>query len=61
MTSKSESYLTNYVDKNEFTDNPDVYLLMRAAGQIESLLGLDAKSRLALLTLQGSLFDNEPC
>jgi|SRR5271169_485544 len=37
LVSKSEKYLSNYVDRN---DKIDVYQVMRAAGQVEGLLGL---------------------
>ncbi len=40
ITSKSESYLTNYVNENTTVDNIDIYRVMRAAGQVETLLGL---------------------
>ncbi len=45
VTSKSESYLTNYVNEKTTVDNMDVYQVMRAAGQVETLLGLTTPSR----------------
>lgn len=56
VASKSESYLADYVEKNAVAEQADVYSLMRAAGQIESLLGLDPKSRPVPTTAQASLF-----
>ncbi|MDP8981331.1 MAG: ImmA/IrrE family metallo-endopeptidase [Acidobacteriota bacterium] len=46
VTSKSEKYLANYVEENTTVDNIDVYQVMRAAGQVEVLLGLTAQTRL---------------
>jgi len=40
VKSKSETYLKNYVDNNTTIDDLDVYNIMRAAGQIETMLGL---------------------
>ncbi len=40
VASKSEKYLSNYVDRNTTIDKIDVYQVMRAAGQVEGLLGL---------------------
>jgi hypothetical protein len=40
IKSKSETYLKFYVDNNTTIDNLDIYNIMRAAGQIESMLGL---------------------
>lgn len=45
VVSASETYLTNYVEYNTTVENIDVYQLMRAAGQVESLLGLTAHTR----------------
>jgi IrrE N-terminal-like domain len=42
VISKSETYLSNYVTRNTAIENIDVYQIMRAAGQIEALLGLTA-------------------
>jgi hypothetical protein len=44
VTSKAETYLKNYVDQNTTVENVDIYRIMRAAGQIETLLGLGAQS-----------------
>jgi len=45
VTSKSETYLKDYVDKNTAVDSVDLYHVMRAAGQVESLLGLSSHTR----------------
>jgi hypothetical protein len=45
VESKSQAYLTNYVDKNTTIKALDLYQVMRAAGQIESLLGLTFHTR----------------
>jgi len=45
VASSSESYLVNYVDKNHVVDQLDIYQVMRAAGQVETLLGLGAHTR----------------
>lgn len=45
VKSKSETYLKNYVDNNTTIDNLDVYNIMRAAGQIETMLGLTENTR----------------
>lgn len=46
VKSKSETYLTNYVEQNTTIDNLDIYNIMRAAGQIETLLGLTINTKL---------------
>lgn len=45
VTSKSATYLANYVSHNTAVDEVDLYQIMRAAGQIESLLGLNAHAK----------------
>ena len=45
VRSKSETYLTNYVETNTTVDDIDVYQVMRAAGQVEALLGLASRTR----------------
>ena len=45
VTSKSETYLTTYVGKNTTVDQLDLYQVMRAAGQVETLLGLTAHTK----------------
>jgi hypothetical protein len=40
--SKSETYLAKYVTGKTALDNIDVYQVMRAAGQVEGLLGVTA-------------------
>ncbi len=37
---RSHTYLAGYVDNNLTIDNVDIYQIMRAAGQVENLLGL---------------------
>jgi len=45
VTSKSETYLKDYVAKNTTVDQIDLYQVMRAAGQVETMLGLVAQTR----------------
>jgi antirestriction protein ArdC len=45
ITSKSHTYLASYVTNNTTIDNVDLYQVMRAAGQVESLLGLTAHTK----------------
>ena len=45
VRSKSETYLTNYVETNTTVDDIDVYQVMRAAGQVEALLGLASHTK----------------
>ncbi len=45
VKSKSETYLKNYVETNTTTDNLDIYNIMRAAGQIETMLGLTINTK----------------
>ena len=45
IESKSEKYLTSFVDERWAVDRLDVHQVMRAAGQVETLLGLEARSR----------------
>jgi hypothetical protein len=42
---KSETYLSNYVCKNTTIEHLDIYQIMRAAGQVEGLLGLTAHTK----------------
>jgi hypothetical protein len=42
---KSERYLSRYVDKDTSTDSLDLYQIMRAAGQAETLLGLGSHTK----------------
>lgn len=42
---KSERYLSRYVDKDTSTNSLDLYQIMRAAGQAETLLGLGAHTK----------------
>jgi hypothetical protein len=43
VKSKAESYLSGYIEENSTSEDIDVYRVMRAAGQVESLLELTAK------------------
>lgn len=45
VKSKSQTYLSNFVNANTTVDQIDVYQVMRAAGQVETLLGLGAHTR----------------
>jgi hypothetical protein len=45
VRSKSETYLTHYVETTTTIDDTDVYQVMRAAGQVEALLGLAAHTK----------------
>jgi hypothetical protein len=40
VTPKSQTYLSEFVDDNTTLDLIDVYQVMRAAGQVETALGL---------------------
>ena len=46
VSSESEKYLVKYVKENTTIANLDVYQVLRAAGQIEALLGLGAQTRI---------------
>lgn len=39
VMSRSESYLAGYVERNMTIENIDIYIIFKAAGQIEALLG----------------------
>jgi hypothetical protein len=45
VTSKSQTYLANYVSNNPTIDQVDLYQVMRAAGQVETLLRLTAHTK----------------
>ena len=45
VKSKSQTYLYNFVDENTTVGQIDVYQVMRAAGQVETLLGLAAHTQ----------------
>ena len=45
VTSKSEVYLKTYVTQHTTIDDVDLYQIMRAAGQVETLLGLTAHTK----------------
>jgi len=44
VKSKSDRYLSDYVTQHTTVEHIDIYQVMRAAGQVESLLGLSAHS-----------------
>ena len=48
VTSKAETYLASYVAQNTAVDDIDLYQIMRAAGQIETLLGLTAPNKVQM-------------
>lgn len=45
VKSKSETYLTTYVTETTTIDYLDLYQVMRAAGQVETILGLAARTK----------------
>ena len=45
VDSSSETYLTNYVNAFTKVDQIDVYQVMRAAGQVETILGLASHTK----------------
>ncbi len=53
--SKAESYLANFVKTNTTTDSIDLYQVMRAAGQVETLLDLTSHTSCAPVKGQGDL------
>ncbi|HKN11236.1 MAG TPA: ImmA/IrrE family metallo-endopeptidase [Pseudomonadota bacterium] len=44
IESRSKTYLANFVNQNTTVGNLDIYQVMHAAGQIETLLGIGAKT-----------------
>lgn len=44
VTSKSESYLANYVDRNTTVGSLDLDAILKAAGQVETVLGIAAET-----------------
>ena len=45
VQSKSQTYLSKFVNAYTTVDQIDVYQVMRAAGQVETLLGLAVHTR----------------
>jgi hypothetical protein len=45
VQSKSHTYLSNFVDADTTVEHLDVYQVMRAAGQVETMLGLAAHAQ----------------
>lgn len=54
VISKSQTYLANYVKANTNVDMLDLYQIMRAAGQVETLLGLTAHTKYEIPKLKAS-------
>lgn len=54
VASASETYLEHYVQENTTVDDIDVYQVMRAAGQVETLLGLAAHTKFEARGRRGS-------
>jgi len=44
VQSKSESYLADFVSQNTTVDEIDLYQVLRAAGQVETLLEIGAQA-----------------
>lgn len=61
VISKSETYLANFVQQNTTVEHLDLYQVMRAAGQVEAILGLSAHTKYEKprkeLNPQQTLFD----
>lgn len=62
VTSKSETYLSNYISENNTVDDIDLYQIMRGAGQVETILGLTVPTKYdrpksTAGNMQGSLLD----
>ena len=53
VQSKSETYLSNYVKEHTTVGEIDLYQVMRAAGQVEALLGLTTRIRYDRPTIAG--------
>lgn len=45
VKSKSQTYLAGYVSQHDTIDNLDLYQVMRAAGQVETLLGVTTHTK----------------
>ena len=56
VQSKAESYLANFVKENTSTDSIDLYQIMRAAGQVETILELTSHTSYAPVKRQDELF-----
>ena len=56
VQSKAETYLANFVKENTSTDSIDLYQIMRAAGQVETILELTSHTSYAPVKRQGELF-----
>ena len=46
--SRAKTYLANFVDQTMTVGNLDIYQVMHTAGQIETLLGIGAKTNFKL-------------
>ena len=45
VTPKSRTYLSNFIKQDTGTDQLDLYQVMRAAGSVETILGLTANTK----------------
>lgn len=52
--SKGETYLSKYVTEKTTLGDIDVYQVMRAAGQVETLLGLSAHTSFSNAAVKGA-------
>jgi hypothetical protein len=57
--SKSETYLANFVQEHTTVDDVDIYQILRAANQIETLLGLGARTKYDRPTTRASANGNQ--
>lgn len=48
VVSESEAYLSRFVTEHETIDSIDIYQVMRAAGQVEQVLGLSGQARVEM-------------
>ena len=48
VVSESEAYLSRFVTEHETIDSIDIYQVMRAAGQVEQVLGLSGQTRVEM-------------
>ena len=54
VENNSKTYLATYVKEDTTTESLDLYQVMRAAGQVETLLGLAARTRFERPIKQGT-------
>jgi hypothetical protein len=60
VTSKSETYLANFVNQNTTVGNLDIYQVMRAAGQIETLWVSVQKPSLRIQGVRSMTLPDDP-